>query len=211
MIPQAIDRPRRIDRDMMSALGRTWTVHTEPDGVVVADTAWPPPDPAPVTTIGWRINHLIDNYGRRANHYFGTTVPDTVPGTAAAGLAQLELSYRTWIDTVSALDDDEIQAPLGPKGGEYAVDPMAALIVHVAREGIHHGAEICLLRDLYRAGTTELVSRGGPSSSGPGCAAPAGRSARAIRRPPAGWKAVRGRPAPTRHRPGRRPRIARVR
>jgi uncharacterized damage-inducible protein DinB len=131
----------------------SWSVHTEPDGVVVADTAWPPPDPAPVTTIGWRINHLIDNYGRRANHYFGTTVPDTVPGTAAAGLAQLELSYRTWIDTVSALDDDEIQAPLGPKGGEFAVDAMAALIVHVAREGIHHGAEICLLRDLYRAGT----------------------------------------------------------
>ena len=164
----------------------SWTVHTEPDGVVVADTAWPPPDPAPVTTIGWRINHLIDNYGRRANHYFGTTVPDTVPSTAAAGLAQLELSYRTWIDTVSALDDDKIQAPLGPKGGEYAMDPMAALIVHVARDGIHHGAEICLLRGLYRVRKTELVSRGGPLSSESGCAAPAGRSARATRRPPAG-------------------------
>jgi hypothetical protein len=28
---------------------------------------------------------------------------------------------------------------------------MAALIVHVNRETMHHGAEICLLRDLYRA------------------------------------------------------------
>ena len=130
----------------------SWNVRKGDDGTFVADQTWPEPDPAPITTIGWRINHLIDNYGRRANHYFDTNVPDHVPGSAADGLAQLELSYRTWIDTVSALDDEQIQAPLGPKGEEYAEDPMAALIVHVAREGIHHGAEICLLRDLYRAG-----------------------------------------------------------
>lgn len=29
--------------------------------------------------------------------------------------------------------------------------PMAALVLHISREVIHHGAEICLLRDLYRA------------------------------------------------------------
>jgi hypothetical protein len=29
---------------------------------------------------------------------------------------------------------------------------MAALIAHVNREVMHHGGEICLLRDLYRAG-----------------------------------------------------------
>jgi hypothetical protein len=28
---------------------------------------------------------------------------------------------------------------------------MAALILHISREAIHHGAEVCLLRDLYRA------------------------------------------------------------
>jgi len=27
---------------------------------------------------------------------------------------------------------------------------MAALVLHINRETIHHGAEICLLRDLYR-------------------------------------------------------------
>jgi hypothetical protein len=27
---------------------------------------------------------------------------------------------------------------------------MAALILHINREAIHHGAEIALLRDLYR-------------------------------------------------------------
>ncbi len=129
-----------------------WSIRKEPDGTFAADSAWPPPDPEPVTTIGWRINHLIDNYGRRANHFFGTAVPEAVPGSAADGLAALDLSYRTWIDAVRGLDPERIGEPLGPKGGPYAADPMAALIVHVAREGIHHGAEICLLRDLYRAG-----------------------------------------------------------
>ena len=28
---------------------------------------------------------------------------------------------------------------------------MAALVLHVNREVIHHGAEVALLRDLYRA------------------------------------------------------------
>jgi hypothetical protein len=28
---------------------------------------------------------------------------------------------------------------------------MAALALHLNREAIHHGGEICLLRDLYRA------------------------------------------------------------
>ena len=40
---------------------------------------------------------------------------------------------------------------LGPRGGPYAEDPMAELIAHINREVMHHGAEICLLRDLYRA------------------------------------------------------------
>jgi hypothetical protein len=27
---------------------------------------------------------------------------------------------------------------------------MVTLVLHINREAIHHGAEICLLRDLYR-------------------------------------------------------------
>ena len=35
---------------------------------------------------------------------------------------------------------------------------MAALILHINREAIHHGAEVSLLRDLYRA-SFAVVSR----------------------------------------------------
>jgi len=45
-----------------------------------------------------------------------------------------------------------LERPLGPKGGAYADDSMLALVAHVNREVMHHGGEICLLRDLYRAG-----------------------------------------------------------
>jgi hypothetical protein len=27
---------------------------------------------------------------------------------------------------------------------------MAALVLHISREVVHHGAELCLMRDLYR-------------------------------------------------------------
>ena len=57
-------------------------------------------------------------------------------------------------------DDEGLRRPLGPRGGPYADDAMAELIAHINREVMHHGAEICLLRDLYRAtGATSRASR----------------------------------------------------
>ena len=39
--------------------------------------------------------------------------------------------------------------PCGPAEGPYADQPLAALVAHIHREVIHHGAEVALLRDLY--------------------------------------------------------------
>ncbi|HEV3497720.1 MAG TPA: DinB family protein, partial [Actinomycetes bacterium] len=67
---------------------------------------------------------------------------------------------RHWHDGIAALDDEGLRRPLGPRVGPYAEDPMAALIAHINREVMHHGAEIGLLRDLYRAsGATTRGSR----------------------------------------------------
>jgi hypothetical protein len=38
-----------------------------------------------------------------------------------------------------------------PAEGPFAEHPLSELVVHINREVIHHGAEISLLRDLYRA------------------------------------------------------------
>jgi hypothetical protein len=74
-----------------------------------------------------------------------------MPTTADAGLAFLDLWYGRWHDAIRALDDEGLARPLGPRGGQYADDSMLALITHLNRETMHHGGEICLLRDLYRA------------------------------------------------------------
>ena len=44
----------------------------------------------------------------------------------------------------------ELMRPIGPSEGQFVEEPMAALVVHINREVLHHGAEIALLRDLYR-------------------------------------------------------------
>ncbi|TDE07380.1 DinB family protein [Jiangella asiatica] len=143
----------------------------ERDGAWVLDGLEPEPPIPPVTTIAWRVVHIgRDVLGKRARAFFapdsvpgGVPVPDDVvmyddrywpeppPTTAADALELLERAYGLWRDGVAALDDETSRRPLGPKGGPYAADPMAALVLHVNREVMAHGAEICLLRDLYRA------------------------------------------------------------
>ena len=112
------------------------------------------PTPAPVTTIAWRIGHIaVGIFGARAANHFadGGVWYDTIdwPLSAEAGLDLLERSYRAWLDGVKTLDLDALGRPVGPHEGPFAEYPFATLILHINREAIHHGAEICLLRDLY--------------------------------------------------------------
>jgi hypothetical protein len=61
-------------------------------------------------------------------------------------------------------------APLGPRGAYFGEEPMAALVLHLNRETMHHGGEIGVLRDLYRAAGAGsrhdhlAVSRAGPTT-----------------------------------------------
>jgi hypothetical protein len=140
-----------------------WSLR-ERDGQWVLDEADPVPEPAPVTTIAWRIIHLAAyNLAARTSTFFGDGsvpgdapmhdprhVPADLPGTAAEAIAFFERHYQDWHRAVAELDDETLSRPLGPRGGFYRKDSMAALIVHVNRETIHHGGEIGVLRDLYR-------------------------------------------------------------
>ncbi|HYJ68763.1 MAG TPA: DinB family protein [Nocardioidaceae bacterium] len=71
-------------------------------------------------------------------------------GTAAEALGQLDAQYGAWITGVRSLDGAGLSRPCGPAEGGWAAAPMATLVMHINRELIHHGAEVCLLRDLYR-------------------------------------------------------------
>src|SRR4029450_5194066 len=48
-----------------------WTVPRDGSGAWVADYAEPDPDPAPFTTIGWRLVHLADCKGMYHEWAFG--------------------------------------------------------------------------------------------------------------------------------------------
>lgn len=124
-------------------------------GDIVADFAFPEPEPAPVTTIAWRIAHIaIGIFGMRAANHFGDGGVDYETTawslSAAGGLALLDEHYAAWLAGVRGLDRDALARPVGPAEGPFAERPYAELILHLNREAIHHGAEIALLRDLYR-------------------------------------------------------------
>ena len=137
--------------------GRAVTAMAAGAGDWVADFAYPEPEPAPVTTIAWRLGHVtVGCLAKRAADHFGTGGVDYQttdwPGTAEATLSALDDAYRAWMEPVRRLPPEALAAPVGPAEGPWAAHPMAALVLHISREVIHHGAEVLLLRDLYRAG-----------------------------------------------------------
>ena len=126
-------------------------------GATVLDDAWPPPRPAPVTTIAWRMAHIaVGVFGQRAVDHVGADGTELAPGridwpiTAAGGLELLDHWYQAWVTGVRALGDDGLARPCGPAEGPYADEPLAALVLHINREALHHGAEILLLLDLHQ-------------------------------------------------------------
>lgn len=125
-------------------------------GAFTIDFAIPEPSPPPVTTIAWRLGHVIVGViGARVHSHFGGPPADYATfdyaGTAGEALRQLDEAYGAWDRGVRDLTLEELARPCGPSEGPYADRPMAALVLHINREVIHHGAEIALLRDLYRA------------------------------------------------------------
>lgn len=123
-------------------------------GDMVIDFEYPEPVPPPLTTIAWRLGHVIVGVlaVRVAGHFGGPAADYTTwpyAGGADDALRQLDEQYAAWITGVRGLDEAALAAPCGPAEGPWAEDPMIVLVLHIHRELIHHGAEIALLRDLY--------------------------------------------------------------
>jgi hypothetical protein len=124
-------------------------------GDFTMDYAPPPRTVEPVTTIAWRLAHLIVAiFWRRNAAHFGGPPADyqtfEYAGSAAEALAQLDAGHAAWVKGVRSLDANALARPCGP-AEPFADASMAALVLHINREVIHHGAEIALLRDLYRS------------------------------------------------------------
>lgn len=124
----------------------------EGSGQWVMDSVSPAPVPAPVTTIAWRLAHVIVScLGYRVGWYFGGPAIDSetfeYAGTADEALRQLDEAYGRWNAGVRDLSDADLENP--PSVGPERF-PMENRVLHVNRELIHHGGEMALLRDLFR-------------------------------------------------------------
>jgi hypothetical protein len=124
-------------------------------GAMTIDFAYPEPEPAPLTTIAWRLGHVIVGVlaMRNASH-FGREPTDyntfDYATTADEALDQLDAEYHRWLRGVASLGQADLARPCGAAEGPYATRPMAELVLHINRELIHHLAEVCLLRDLHQ-------------------------------------------------------------
>ena len=115
-------------------------------------------EPQPVTTIAWRYTHVSDMLceDRPANWLALEPEPqdylvDGAPANAESARQLFERAFARWKRYLTAADADRLFEPLGPQARDWANEPRAKGVLHILDEVIHHGAEIGVLRDIYRA------------------------------------------------------------
>jgi DinB family protein len=135
--------------------GATRSPRAAGGGQYLLEIDYSEPEIPPVTTIAWRLAHcIVGVFGMRNAAHFAGPPADwrsfEYAGTAAEALAQLDAAYACWIAGVRSLGPAGLARACGPAEEPYDESPLADLVLHINREALHHGAEIALLRDLYR-------------------------------------------------------------
>jgi hypothetical protein len=130
-------------------------------GEFTMDYGEPPHDPEPVTTIAWRLAHLIVVFASTSGTHFGRPpVSESTfcyAGTAREALRQLDDEYEMWISGVRGLGTTGLSQPQGHPTA-FAHAPLAKKMLYVTVEVVHHGAEICLLRDLHLRNGSGMIA-----------------------------------------------------
>ncbi len=138
-------RPRRPDERVGSptCVGR---------GDYALDDAPEDPDPAPFTTIAWRLGHVIMINRMFSNHLLGPgdlNFDDIeIPNSAEAAAEAWRNSYVEYADPLSAVTDLErdIEVPWG----ERKKQSLWHWTLVMLQENVHHLAEVGVVRDLFR-------------------------------------------------------------
>ncbi len=126
-------------------------------GKWVLDFARPEPQPAPVTTIGWRLGHLFLGFSLRWEWTFGERrkLEDAIEFAPSAdgALEPFWALMDRWRQSVGAMTNEQLDM-IGfgqfPRGLDPQL-PFIAIVWWTNRELIHHTAEIGLLRDIWAA------------------------------------------------------------
>jgi hypothetical protein len=118
---------------------------------------YPHPSPPPFTTIAWRLSHLSEMLTLRADYTNGSHTLSREAyrssGDVAEGVAAFDHAGLAWRAALLSCDDtalDTVGYCSYPNGSDPE-DRFIDVAWWVNQEVLHHGAEIALLRDLYRA------------------------------------------------------------
>ena len=136
---------------------RCWSVRPSGDGTFHADGSTVPVVPAPLTTIAWRMCHLIGLLAGERNATWIGVEPagqldrDGEPGTAADAVQQLDAAFTLFRTHLAATDAAQLTATMGSIAGPYATSTRVAFVLHELDELIHHGSEVATMRDFFRA------------------------------------------------------------
>jgi DinB superfamily len=116
------------------------------------------PFPPPFTTIAWRLSHISEMLTLRADYTAGnrdmTSDSYRNSGDAVGAIRAFGAAVDAWREALVSTDDAALDT-IGYSGYPYGSDSEDMFIDTVwwvNQEILHHGAEIALLRDLYRAG-----------------------------------------------------------
>jgi hypothetical protein len=134
-----------------------WTIRPSDGGTWDIDYADPAPDPAPFTTIGWRVVHLAACKIMYHEYAFGPGQLGwdelAIPHTAADAVSWLTGGHTQLTQALSALDDSDLEQDRPTNWGSRW--PTWRIFWVLAYHDLQHGAEISSLRHLFR-----LISRG---------------------------------------------------
>ena len=134
-----------------------WTVRPGRDGKLVRDSGLIFDEDPPLTTIAWRMAEIFYILAaERCATLLGVEpepdlFADGLPQAADAARDMLDRAYAMWRGYVEKTDEEALSEPTGPIAGQYAECSRLAFVLHIADEFIHHGAEVALMRDLYRS------------------------------------------------------------
>lgn len=135
-----------------------WSLERRDDGKLHMRWGLVFDEAAPVTTVAWRYTHIIDLLSEeRCATWIGLQpeaedlFADGAPGDVRTARDLFEKAFARWKRYVTAADDATFFDEIGPVGRMFGNQTRAQFILHILDEVIHHGAEIGVLRDLYRA------------------------------------------------------------
>jgi DinB family protein len=131
-----------------------WTIRELPDGRWAADYDEPDPVPAPLTTIGWRIVHILECKLMYDEYAFGEgrlrwDRDISSPRSAAEALQALDTNHARLASSVAELNEHDLDRQVMTNWGERW--PAWRIIWTMIEHDLWHGGEIGALRDLYRS------------------------------------------------------------